>query len=411
LKRLAGSTLLIAGAVIAGLLLIEIGLRIAGVSYPYFYKLDVERGHALRPSVEGWYRVEGGAYIRINSAGLRDREHTFAKPPDTYRIAVLGDSFAEALQVPLEKTFWSVLERRLSNCAAVGGRKVEAINFGVAGYGTAHEIMTLRQEVWKYSPDLVLLAFFTGNDFMDNSRRLSGGPLEPYFVYRGGSLELDDTYQRLLRGRNLGRHNFLTGLLNYSRIAQVVNQITHHHQRLTDVLRAGTGSGKAANEGAGLGASELIYKPPQNADWTEAWRVTEGLIVLMRDEVRSHGAGFLVATLSTSSQVDPDPANRKRLMERLGVDSLFYPDLRIRALAERERIPVCTLAIPMAEYALTHKIALHGFPGSFINAGHWNENGHRLAGEILATSICGQGNGGRASARAGLTKPRSAAVH
>jgi hypothetical protein len=88
-------------------------------------------------------------------------------------------------------------------------------------------------------------------------------------------------------------------------------------------------------------------------------------------------------------------------MERLGVDSLFYSDLRIRALAERERIPVVTLAIPMAEYALTHKIALHGFPGSFINAGHWNESGHRLAGEILAASICRAG----ALARAGSPDP------
>jgi hypothetical protein len=390
LQRFTTSFLLIAAAVVTGLLLLEAGLRVAGVSYPYFYKLDVQRGHVLRPGVEGWYRNEGRAYVRINSNGLRDREHTFAKPHGTFRIAVLGDSFAEALQVPMERTFWGVLEKRLAGCASLAGRKVEVINFGVAGYGTTHELVTLRQEVWKYSPDLVLLAFFTGNDLMDNSRQLNGGPFEPYFVFQGDHLVLDDTYQRLLRGRNLAWHNFMTGLLNYSRVAQVVNRITRRKQRLADVLRHGTASGRPINADVGLGLSESAYRPPQDSDWETAWRITEGLLILARDEVRSHGAEFWITTLSTASQVDPDPAERQRLAKRLGIDSLFYPDLRIRALGSREHIPVVTLAMPMAEYAERHRIALHGFPGAYVNAGHWNESGHRLAGEILASSLCGR---------------------
>jgi len=144
-----------------GLLLCEILLRVIGYSYPMFYASDYYRGFALRPGIEGHYQREGGSYVRINSDGQRDREHTKTKPPDTVRIVVLGDSFAEAMHVPMEQTFWSLLERKLEECHSFAGKHVEVLNFGVSGYGTAQELVTLRQKVWDYSPDIVVLAFTT----------------------------------------------------------------------------------------------------------------------------------------------------------------------------------------------------------------------------------------------------------
>lgn len=136
-KRLSVKLLLILGGLVFGLLIAEIALRIIGFSYPIFYAPDQYRGYSLRPGMEGWYHLEGGSYVRINSGGLRDREHSKIKPADTLRIAVLGDSYAEALQVPVENAFWAVMERRLRECQTFAGRKVEVINFGVSGYGTA----------------------------------------------------------------------------------------------------------------------------------------------------------------------------------------------------------------------------------------------------------------------------------
>src|SRR3989442_3392601 len=120
--------LLIATSIVFALLIIEAGLRVAGFSAPYFYAFEDETGWTLRPNVSGWFRKEGAAYVSINSAGMRDREHTLAKPANTYRIAILGDSFAEALQVPLEHTFWHVLEDRLANCPALARRKAEVLH-------------------------------------------------------------------------------------------------------------------------------------------------------------------------------------------------------------------------------------------------------------------------------------------
>jgi len=56
---------------------------------------------------------------------------------------VLGDSFTEALQVPLEKAFWSVLERKLQECPQAASSKVEVLSFGVSGFSTAARIDSL----------------------------------------------------------------------------------------------------------------------------------------------------------------------------------------------------------------------------------------------------------------------------
>src|SRR5678816_4718224 len=100
------------------------------------------------------YRKENEVFVHINSDGLRDLEHTKTKPPDTIRIAVVGDSYAEALQVPLESTFWFLLSKSLNSCSATQ-KHIEVINFGVSGYGTAQELLTLREHVWEYSPCLL----------------------------------------------------------------------------------------------------------------------------------------------------------------------------------------------------------------------------------------------------------------
>jgi hypothetical protein len=143
----------------------------------------------------------------------------------------------------------------------------------------------------------------------------------------------------------------------------------------------------SAAQGGELGLDTAVYSEPPNDTWKEAWHVTEGLIAEMRDEVRSHGADFWVATLSTGIQVHPDPDVRAAFMKRLGITDLFYPDHRIRSFCEREGIRVVTLAPEMAAFAEASHVYLHGFTNAIIGFGHWNVEGNRAAGKILATQI------------------------
>ena len=46
----------------------------------------------------------------------------------------------------------------------------------------------------------------------------------------------------------------------------------------------------------------MIYVEPRDENWKEAWRITEGLIQRMRDEVKEKGAKFLLVTLSNAIQ-------------------------------------------------------------------------------------------------------------
>src|SRR5437762_3438647 len=93
LHRRFAKLLVIVGGILAGLVIAEVALRVSGFNYFNAYIADEVVGFSLRPGAEGWWKREGLTYVKINSQGFRDREHTIAKPADTLRIAVLGDSF------------------------------------------------------------------------------------------------------------------------------------------------------------------------------------------------------------------------------------------------------------------------------------------------------------------------------
>jgi len=400
-RNLRKKLLLVLFGLLMGLFMSEVFLRVIGYSFPIFYTTDYYRGFALRPGIEGHYQREGGSYVHINSEGLRDREHTKAKPADTVRIAVLGDSFVEAMHVPMEETFWSLLERKLQECNAFPGKHVEVINFGVSRYGTAQELMTLRQKAWDYSPDIVMLAFTTYNDIYDNSRALSKAEEVPYFVYRNGELVYDASFRdsRTYRRRDsklsrLGRwfddHLRLVQLVHYVQFVAKLRLDDWRNRRRaqsTPQKQTNAATPKRPLTADDIGIDNMIYLEPQDENWKEAWRVTEGLILKMRDESNQKGAKFFLVPLSNAIQVYPDPLVRQRFMNHLGVSTVFYPNLRLKALAAREEIDFLDLAEPMQAYADQNKVFLHGFRSDQGN-GHWNANGHRVAAELIAQHFC-----------------------
>jgi hypothetical protein len=107
----------------------------------------------------------------------------------------------------------------------------------------------------------------------------------------------------------------------------------------------------------------------------------------MREEVQAHNARFLLVTLSNGAQVTPNRTLREQFQKRLGVNDLFYPDNRIRALSERENISLITLAPELQQFAERNQVFLHGFDKNIGN-GHWNVVGNRVAGELIAKKIC-----------------------
>src|SRR3989338_8376051 len=100
-------------------------------------------------------RQEFSNVIKFNSKGLRDYEYSYEKPKETERILVVGSSFTQAIQVPLDKTYENLLEKKFNE----NNKKIEVINAAVGGYSTAQELFYFREEGLKYGPDLILVDF------------------------------------------------------------------------------------------------------------------------------------------------------------------------------------------------------------------------------------------------------------
>ena len=359
----------------------EIGLRVIGFSDFQFYMWDSRLGATLRPNVEGWFTAEGRTYVRINSDGLRDREHSKVKPDNTIRIAVLGDSYAAARHVEMEQSFWHIMEKDLADCAAFSRKQVEVINFGSSGYGTGKELLMLRYKAWDYDPDIVLLAFFHGNDLRDNSPRLSNKGQNPYFHYKDNELVLDTSFNQsdYFLTRQKLHYRFFYWFLNESRVFQLANKMRFYF--------SSDKKGKQNKNSHEAGLDSAVYQEPKDEVMQEAWRITEDLLIMMRDEVHEKDANFFVTTLSDGIQVHIDKNHRQEFMKNLGIKNLAYPSTRIEEFGIKNDIPVLNLFPPFRQYADENQVYLHG-PDDNLGKGHWNKDGHRLGGEMMADFIC-----------------------
>jgi len=368
----------------------ELGLRLARVEFDaQLYEPDRELGWKLRPGARGVVSAETRQFVSLNSHGFHDGEHEYEKPANTMRIAVLGNSWTEALQVPVEKTYCSVLERKLSARGCFDGERVEVLNFGVAGYSTVQELLTLRIEVWKYHPDIVLLALYPARDIANNVRELNNAvdpERSPYFVYRGSDLVLDDAFRAVpaLQAPQIALQNIGYEINRHVRVLQAISVL----QRLGKI-RVAVAAVKDRAEKSGVENLEYaIYKPPTTPAMKMAWKITEGLLVAMRDDVRAHGAEFHIVVLATRPQVIPDAAKRAELMTKLGVKDLSYADNRIKEFGEREDIRVIDLAPALSSYAQEQQVYLNGFSRANFGAGHWNEIGHEVSAGTIAGELC-----------------------
>ena len=382
MQRFAVPAVLVLASALFALVLAELVLRVVGFSAPIWHEPDPELGWKLRPEMSAWFTREGRAFVRTNADGARDRDHALHKPEGVYRIAVLGDSYAEAMQVERDQAFWALLPARLEACGFARGKRVETLNFGVSGYGTAQQYVMLRSSAMRYSPDLVLLQFTNGNDVKDNSFALSDEKTRPFFMLEAnGALRLDDSFAAAAPFRRSSSLlvQVLRELSDRSRVLQLVRS-TRQMSFMSEAY--------AKPDGVEQGLEPWVLAPPRDRLWAEAWQITEGAIELIQDYATRNGARFMVMTVPYAIQVHPDPQVRVSLQAKLGVQDLFYPDKRIAALAQRRGFEAATIAPelqPLAERTGTY---FHGFEQVGMGRGHWNAAGHAAAADLVARRLC-----------------------
>lgn len=388
--RVSHALALIFAGVVAALILAEIALRTAGLGTECLYTYAPHRGWKLNPGAAQLQTDEGRALVRINREGFRGPDVPYHKRPHTLRIVVLGDSFTEAQQVPFSDTFSQVIQRRLAaRCplrTATGRiyKRVQVLDFGVDGYGTAQELMTWRRHAFRYQPDIVILALFAGNDIRNNSVVVEGDKCRPFYVYRRGRLVLGGPFENSFWFHTRCMMRFES---RHSRLLNVLGDARSAIRRYFRCKEARWDDKPGKPAGVELGINDMIYVAPPNKVWRDAWRVTDAEVGMLNSDVRASGARLLVVTLTTGVQVNPNPKIRLRYTKYVGAINLFYPEEHFAELGERDGFPVLTLAQPMQAYADVHHVFLHGFANTKLGVGHWNLAGHHLAGFLIARKL------------------------
>lgn len=404
-RRIAADLALVLAGIALAFVVAEVAVRVTGLAKVSLYTWDAYRGWGLKPNTAGWQREEGAGFVSVNSAGFRGPQWSVAKPPNTLRIAMLGDSFTEAPQVSYDRTFCAVSERELGRCSVMGGKRVQVMDFGVDAYGTAQELITLDRHAWQYSPDMVVLAFFSGNDLRNNSVTLEGDKCRPFYVSDGNRLVLGGPFER-------SRWFYLSCMIRFeSRHSVVLNLLGDAKSDIRSKIKAREAARRQAEPAKPAARAHLprvipvvdqrpphtmheegiednIYRPPEAPVWQDAWRVTEGIITMMARDAAAHHVPLLVVTLANPPQIYPSTSARASYLQLYRSTDIFYPDYRIKALGEREGFEVLNLAPPMQAYADEHHAFLAGFKNTRMGIGHWNAAGHQVAGALIARKIC-----------------------
>jgi lysophospholipase L1-like esterase len=174
---------------ILSLACLEVGLRLFGDELPS--PVSVERrdlgeyradprwqdsfryGHRLAARLNTFCEWQEGDIVRMGflPAGLVSHpayHFPFVTDPDGFRnsttaapaaaVAVLGDSFTDAMTVPADLS-WPL---RLGGLLGVKVR-----NYGTAGFGPGQELEVLKEFVLARRPRRVVIGFFAGNDLQD----------------------------------------------------------------------------------------------------------------------------------------------------------------------------------------------------------------------------------------------------
>jgi len=93
----------------------------------------------------------------INSEGMNNPvDYPVQKPPRTFRIVTLGDSWTFGYLVNTEDNYPSQIEKLLNTSPTCKGTHFEVLNFGVPGYDLAYGVERFKTRAAKYDPDLVL---------------------------------------------------------------------------------------------------------------------------------------------------------------------------------------------------------------------------------------------------------------
>ncbi len=371
-----GKLALLAASLAFALLAAEVGVRLFAPYSPSLLVADPLVGKRFLPGFTGRvYVPECGCDVdlRFNRDGLRGPDRPLQAAPGVRRVALVGDSMVAAVATAEERTLASVLEKRLRDSRP--DASWEVMNAGVSSSSTGSELALYREVLAAYSPELVVLVFWVGNDLADNSPALTSAPRLYFDLDEQGRLKpLPFAFEPNPVGEWLDRHSRF----------YVWQKSALRHARAT--LRSASPA---------LEPVELVFASPEPDAVARAWAITSALVAAFAREVEARGARLVLVAAATPAQVYDDLwAELAARAARSGTPlDREHPDERLRALSRAASVPFLSLQeafrarAPHADSRRPDEQLY--YDGRF----HWNDAGNALAAEAVHDLIAGLADG------------------
>ena len=323
---------------------------------------DPVLGYRFVPGAAYWSIQESNHPISgsINRFGWRDREWSVTKQAGSYRIAILGDSFVEAMQVEADSTFLALAEAALTSAT---GHPVELMNFGRSGYTQSEELLVLEREVLRFAPDMVVLCFFPGNDIADIDRVTSSGLQRPFFVPSTAGLVLDTSFAASMT------YVIRSDLDLVKRHSIVVSLLSERYSAWQLSQRSAAGRGLD-------GYLSLCTRDPIPT-YVQNYGLNKRLMQKMASILAGRGIRFGIMAL-------PLPAYMPSMNRRFSaLDATFDPNYYDKDLATFGAAN--DVAILGLETTFGEAYRMEGPPLNWQNVGHWTYAGHRVVAGALTS--------------------------
>ncbi len=338
----------------------------------YRYELDNQAIKRLNPSVRAVTRFNNQMVVsETNSHGMPWREVDVVRSSDAPRIAFVGDSFTFGFWAPdRESAFVGVVDQKLAS------RGYEILNFGIPGHGFWDSERLLRDEVLRFDPDLVVLASYNGNDFMDTwlqaerERRGYDGRLSGLEVKSELITEDMQQGERIHKSPELGdRLNRFVRRLAIHKALVRVGLIDHHippPHRDTELVMS-------EHVAAFSYWSQRPY--PEFAQEVAATSVQK--LADIHELLCEQNIELLIISIPYVEQVYVTKPKGEYY-------DLAYPQQLVGDFAAGHNIPWLDLMGPLRELAAASDERLYAYDDD-----HWNAYGHRKAGELVSEWLSG----------------------
>lgn len=330
-----------------------------------FFPGDPDLQFAIRPNAETVLaRKDFRITMRSNARGFRGPDR--GPKGDAFRILALGDSFTFGWGVEQDETFEVQMERLQAATNEAGGEpELEVINAGVPGYNLYQSVLSLEKKGWKLEPDVVLFGAFVQNDFSDNrstaewiARKKSGVRQKKDKSALVAWLEAHSQAYVFLRAKYMASY----------RLRRTWYKLTRPFKPEKERYRY---------------RNLLVFREPVPEEMAQEWRLSEELLLRLRDDVRARGKRLLMVLFPPELQAKTD--RWKRDIGRLDMEKASFdvekPNKRLRAFCRENGIPFLDLL------STFRGVVESGQTLYLPTDHHWNVDGHRLAAQTILADL------------------------